>query len=122
MLLFIICEAPIKILFIFRPFWPIFTLFHLKNWPYLQKPKLGNLGETRLLLVINSLCSIPQSGAWSEILKNAGDRWGVCVGGAGDVPAARCLLDAGVAGGASGRVWGLDPARGHTALPRCGDQ
>ena len=39
----------------------------------------------------------------------------MCVGGAGDVSAARRLEDAGVAGGASGRVWGLDPARGHTA-------
>merc|ERR1712235_16939 len=47
MLLFIICEAPEKISTIFRPFLAIFTLFHMKNWPYLQKPQLGNLGETR---------------------------------------------------------------------------
>ena len=47
MILFIIFEAPPKISTIFRPFLAIFTLFHLKNWPYLQKPQLGNLGETR---------------------------------------------------------------------------
>merc|ERR1711978_395821 len=47
MLLFIICEAPQKISTIFKPFLTIFTLFHLKNWPYLQKPKFGNLAKTR---------------------------------------------------------------------------
>ena len=76
MLLFIICEAPQKNSSIFKPFLATFTLFHLKNWPYLQKPEFGNLAKTRfwLLLVNNSLCSIPRSGARSEILKNAGDR------------------------------------------------
>ena len=40
----------------------------------------------------------------------------MCVGGAGDVSAARRLEDAGGARrGASGRVRGPDPARGHTA-------
>ena len=47
MLLFIICEAPKKISTIFKPFLAIFTLFHLKNWPYLQKPEFGNLAKTR---------------------------------------------------------------------------
>ena len=47
MLLFIICEVPKKISTIFKPFSAIFTLFHLKNWPYLQKPKFGNLAKTR---------------------------------------------------------------------------
>ena len=47
MLLFIICEAPQKISTIFKPFLAIFTLFHLKNWPYLQKPEFGNLAKTR---------------------------------------------------------------------------
>ena len=47
----------------FRPFLAIFTLFHLKNWPYLQKPEFGNLAETWfwLLLVNNELCSMPPS-------------------------------------------------------------
>ena len=69
MLLFIICKAPPKNSTIFRPFLAIFTLFHFTNWPYLQKPQLGNLGETRfwLLLVNNELCSIPLSFARSEI-------------------------------------------------------
>merc|ERR1739836_320495 len=39
MSLFIICEAPQKISTIFWPFLAIFTLFHLKYWPYLQKPE-----------------------------------------------------------------------------------
>ena len=47
MLSFIICEAPQKISTIFKPFLAIFTLFHLKNWPYLQKPEFGNLAKTR---------------------------------------------------------------------------
>ena len=47
MLLFIICEAPQKISTIFRTFLAIFTLFHLKNWLYLQKPDLRNFPETR---------------------------------------------------------------------------
>ena len=47
MLLFIICEAPKKISTIFRPFWAIFSQFHLNNWPFLQKPELGNLAKTR---------------------------------------------------------------------------
>ena len=47
MLSFIICEAPQKIATIFKPFLAIFTLFHLKNWPYLQKPEFGNLAKTR---------------------------------------------------------------------------
>ena len=47
MLLFIIFEAPQKISTIFKPFLAIFTLFHLKNWPYLQKPEFGNLAKTR---------------------------------------------------------------------------
>ena len=60
MLLFIICEAPQKISTIFKPFLAIFTLFHLKNWPYLQKPEFGNLAKTRFwfLLVNNSLCIV----------------------------------------------------------------
>ena len=76
MLLFIICEAPQKISTIFKPFLAIFTLFHLKNWPYLQKPEFGNLAKIRfwLLLVNNSLCSIPLSCARSEIKENPGDR------------------------------------------------
>ena len=76
MLLLVICEVPKKISTIFKPFLAIFTLFHLKNWPYLPKPEFGNLAKTRfwLLLVNNSLCSIPRSGARSEIKKNAGDR------------------------------------------------
>ena len=75
MLLLVICEVPKKISTIFKPFLAIFTLFHLKNWPYLPKPEFGNLAKTRfwLLLVNNSLCSIPRSGARSEIKKNAGD-------------------------------------------------
>ena len=73
---FIMCEAPPKNLTIFRPFFTIFTLFHLKNWPYLQKPEFGNLAKTRfwLLLVNNSLCSIPPSWARSEIKEIPGDR------------------------------------------------
>ena len=74
--LLVICEVPKKISTIFKPFLAIFTLFHFKNWPYLPKPEFGNLAKTRfwLLLVNNSLWSIPRSGARSEILKNAGDR------------------------------------------------
>ena len=76
MFLFITCEAPKNNSTIFRPFLAIFTLFHLTNWPYLQKPQLGNLGETRfwLLLVNNQLCSIPLSFARSEIKEIAVDR------------------------------------------------
>ena len=76
MLLFIICEAPQKISTIFKPFLAIFTLFHLKNWPYLQKPEFGNLAKTRFwfLLVNNSLCSIPLSWARSYIKETPGDR------------------------------------------------
>ena len=76
MLLFIICEAPQKNSTFFKPFLAISTLFHLKKWPYLQKPELGNLGETRfwLLLVNNSLCSIPRSCARSYIKETPGDR------------------------------------------------
>ena len=47
MLLFIICEAPPKNSTFLKPFLAIFTLFHLKNWPYLQKPEFGNLAKTR---------------------------------------------------------------------------
>ena len=76
MLLFIICEVPKKMSTVFKPFLAIFTLFHLKNWPYLQKPQFGNLAKTRfwLLLVNNSLCSIPPSWASSEIKEILGDR------------------------------------------------
>ena len=76
MLLFIICEAPQKISTIFKPILAIFTLFHLKNLLYLQKPELGNLAKTRfwLLLVNNSLCSIPLSYARSYIKQTPGDR------------------------------------------------
>ena len=76
LLLSIICEAPPKISTIFKPFLAIFTLFHLKNWPYLQKPEFGNLAKTRFwfLLVNNSLCSIPLSYARSEIKEIPGDR------------------------------------------------
>ena len=76
MLLFIICEAPPKNSTFLKPFLAIFTLFHLKNWPYLQKPELGNLAKTRfwLLQVNNSLCSIPLSYARSEIKEIPGDR------------------------------------------------
>ena len=76
MLLFMICEAPRKISTIFWPFLAIFTLFHLKNWPYLQKPEFGNLAKTRfwLLQVNNSLCSIPLSWTRSEIKEIPGDR------------------------------------------------
>ena len=78
MLSFIICEAPQKISTIFKPFLAIFTLFHLKNWPYLQKPELGNLAKTRFwfLLVNNELCSIPLSYASSYIRETPGDRCG----------------------------------------------
>ena len=76
MLLFIICEAPQKISTIFRSFLAIVTLFHLKNWPYLQKPQYGNLAKTRFwfLLVNNSLCSIPLSWTRSYIKETPGDR------------------------------------------------
>ena len=76
MLLFIRWEAPQKILTIFKPFLAIFTLFHLKKWPYLQKPEFGNLAKTRFwfLLVNNSLCSIPLSWARSYIKETLGDR------------------------------------------------
>ena len=76
MLLFIISEAPQKISAIFWPFLAIFTLFHLKNWPYLQKPEFGNLAKTRFwfLLVNNSLCSIPLSWARSYNKETPGDR------------------------------------------------
>ena len=76
MLLFIICETPQKIQPILKPFLAIFTLFHLKNLPYLQKPEFGNLAKTRfqLLLVNNSLCSIPPSWTRSHIKETPGDR------------------------------------------------
>merc|ERR1739836_132082 len=76
MLSFIICEAPQKLSTIFKPFLAIFTLFHWKNWPYLQKPEFGNLAKTRFryLLVNNSLCSIPLSYARSYIKEIPGDR------------------------------------------------
>ena len=76
MLSFYICEAPQKISTIFKPILAIFTLFHLKNLLYLQKPELGNLAKTRfwLLLVNNSLCSIPLSYARSYIKQTPGDR------------------------------------------------
>ena len=79
MLLFIICEAPQKISTIFKPILAIFILFHLKKWPYFQKPELGNLAKTRfwLLLVNNSLCSIPLSYARSYIKETPGDRCGM---------------------------------------------
>ena len=82
MLIFIICEAPRKISTIFKPFLAIFTLFHLKNLPYLQKPEFGNLAKTRfwLLLVNNSLCSIPLSWTRSHIKETPGDR---CAYGSG---------------------------------------
>ena len=68
--------GPPKISTILKPFLAIFTLFHSKNWPYLQKPEFGNLAKTRfwLLLVNNSLCSIPLSCARSEIKETQGDR------------------------------------------------
>ena len=76
MLLLVICEVPKKISTIFKPFLAIFTLFHLKNWPYLQKPEFGNLAKTRFwfLLVNNSLCSIPLSYARSYIKETPGER------------------------------------------------
>ena len=76
MLLLVICEVPKKMSTIFKPFLAIFTLFHLKNWPYLQKPELGNLAKNRFwfLLVNNSLCSIPLSYARSYIKETPGDR------------------------------------------------
>ena len=76
MLKFIICEAPQKISIIFCPFLAIFTLFHSKNWPYLQKSEFGNLAKTRFwfLLVNNSLCSIPLSWTRSYIKETPGDR------------------------------------------------
>ena len=76
MFLFITCEAPKNNSTIFRPFLAIFTLFHLTNWPYLQKPQLGNLAKTRFwfLLVNNSLCSIPLSWTRSYIKETPGGR------------------------------------------------
>ena len=76
MLYFILSEAPQKISAIFWPFLAIFTQFHLKNWPYLQKPEFGNLAKIRfwLLLVNKSLCSIPLSCTRSEIKETPGDR------------------------------------------------
>ena len=73
--LFIICEAPWKISTIFQPFLAIFTLFHLKNWPYLQKPELCNLPVTRfwLPLVNKSICTIPLSWATPDINIMAGE-------------------------------------------------
>ena len=67
--------GPKKISTIFLPFLAIFTLFHLKNQLYLQKPDFRNLPETRFwfLLVNNSLCSIPPSGAKSYIKETPGD-------------------------------------------------
>ena len=47
MLLFIICDALQQNSTIYRQFLAIFTLFHLKNWPYLQKPEFRNLAKTR---------------------------------------------------------------------------
>ena len=78
MLLSIIWEAPQKISTIFKPFLAIFTLFHLINWPYLQKPEFVNLTKTRfwLLQVNNSLCSILLSYARSEIKEIPGDKCG----------------------------------------------
>ena len=69
-------RPPQKISTIFWPFLAIFTLFHLKNWPYLQKPEFRILAKTRfwLLLVNNSLCSIPLSYARSYIKETPGDR------------------------------------------------
>ena len=76
MLSFIICEAPQKISTIFKPFLAILTLFHLKNWPYLQKPEFGNLAKTRFLFILvnNSLCSIPLSWTRSYNKETPGDR------------------------------------------------
>ena len=75
MLLLVICEVPNKISTIFKPFLAIFTLFHLKNWPYLQKPELRNLPETRfwLPLVNKSICTIPPSWATPDINIMAGE-------------------------------------------------
>ena len=74
MLFFIICEAPQKISAIFKPFLAIFTLFHLKNWPYIQKTQLGNLVATRflLLLVNNSLCRYHGQGPGQKFFKMLG--------------------------------------------------
>ena len=47
MVFFIICEDPQKNSAFFTPFLAIFTLFHLKNRPYLQKPEFSNLAKTR---------------------------------------------------------------------------
>ena len=47
MLLLVIFDVPKKISTIFKPFLAIFTLFHLKILPYLQKPDFRNLPETR---------------------------------------------------------------------------
>ena len=78
MSLLIICKVHQKISTIFLLFLASFTLFHLKNWPYLQKPEFGNLAKTRFwfLLVNNSLCSIPLSWARSYIKETPGDRCG----------------------------------------------
>ena len=90
-------RSPKKISTIFKPFLATFTLFHFKKWPYLPKPEFGNLAKTRfwLLLVNNSLCSIPGSGARSEILKNAGDRCGCASAHKNDL---HCILPPGVPG------------------------
>ena len=58
-----------------------FTLFHFKNLPYLQKPDLRNLPETRfwLPLVNKSICTIPPSWATPDINIMAGES---CVVGA----------------------------------------
>ena len=58
-----------------HPFLVIFTLFHLKNWPYLQKPELRNLPKTRfwLPLVNKSICTIPPSWATPDINIMAGE-------------------------------------------------
>ena len=71
MLFFTTCEAPSKK---FQPFlshfWPFLPYFIWQiGFMYLQIPELGNLVRTRfwLLLANKSLCSIPKSGARSEI-------------------------------------------------------
>ena len=78
MLLFFICEAPPIMSTSFWPFLAIFPLFHLTNLLYLQKREIHNLPETRfwLLLVNNSLCSIPPSWALSYIIIIAVDSRG----------------------------------------------
>ena len=59
--------CPPKISTIYWPFLPYF-IWQI-GFMYLQKPELGNLVRTRfwLLLANKSLCSIPKSGARSEI-------------------------------------------------------